>query len=249
MTARATFDFTGSFALVTGGTSGIGHATATRLREAGASVIVTGTRPAANGYETDLRGMEYHQLQLTDGDSIDRFAARITELDILVNNAGANFPGRLDETTPEGFEASVALNLTGPYRLTVALHDVLSKSRASGGASVVNISSMSAIRAVTVVPGYGSAKAGIIALTRNLAVKWAPDGIRVNAIAPGVVDTPMTAPMKHMPETLDQQLEHIPQRRFAAPSEIVDTILFLCTSNSSYTTGSVVVVDGGYTAV
>lgn len=246
---RTTFDFTGALALVTGGTSGIGNATATALRDAGASVTITGTRGAATEYDTDLDGMEYVQLQVTDNAAVEQFAASIPAVDIVINNAGANFPGGLDETTPDGFEASVAVNLTAPYRLTAGLHDALTKSTMAGGASVVNLTSMSAIRAVPIVPGYGSAKAGITAMTRNLAMQWASDGIRVNAIAPGLVDTPMTAPMKHMPGAMDHQLAHIPLGRFAQPGEIAATIMFLCTENSAYTTGSVFVVDGGYTAV
>ena len=109
---------------------------------------------------------------------------------MLVNNAGANFPGGLNEAEPDGFDASVALNLTGPYRLTVGLRKALAASRAAGGASVVNLASLSALRAVTLVPGYGAAKAGIVSLTHNLAVKWAPRNIRVNAVLPGMIDTP-----------------------------------------------------------
>src|SRR5205807_782468 len=112
-------------------------------------------------------------------------------LDVLINNAGANFPGGLDESKPDGLDASVALNLTGPYRLTVGLYAALKASTAAGGASVVNLASMSALRAVPLVPGYGAAKAGILGITRNLAVKLARNSIRVNVVAPGTIDTPM----------------------------------------------------------
>ena len=148
MTARVSFDFTGTTALITGGTSGIGHATAALFRDAGARVAVTGTKPAPTDYEADLSGMAYHQLQITDPNSVDALAESFTRLDVLVNNAGANFPGGLDESKPDGFEASVALNLTGPYRLTVGLYRALKASTAAGGASVVNLASMSALRAV-----------------------------------------------------------------------------------------------------
>jgi 3-oxoacyl-[acyl-carrier protein] reductase len=176
MTARVSFDFTGTTALITGGTSGIGHATASLFRDAGAQVTITGTKPSATDYEVDLSGMAYHQLQFTDNDSVDALAHDFTQLDVLVNNAGANFPGGLDESKPDGFEASVALNLTGPYRLTVGLYRALRASTTAGGASVVNLASMSALRAVPLVPGYGAAKAGIVNITRNLAVKWAGQG-------------------------------------------------------------------------
>jgi len=124
-------------------------------------------------YEADLSGMAYHQLRITDRDSVDAFGGQLQSLDVLVNNAGANFPGGLDESKPDGFEASVALNLTGPYRLTVGLYGALKASTAAGGASVVNLASMSALRSVAMVPGYGAAKSGIVNITRNLAVKWA----------------------------------------------------------------------------
>ncbi len=244
LTARVSFDFTGTAALITGGTSGIGYATAVLFRDAGAEVTITGTKPAASDYDADLSGMVYHQLQVTDPDSVDTLAKSFTRLDVLVNNAGANFPGGLDETQPEGFDASIALNLTGPYRLTVGLYRALRASTATGGASVVNLASMSALRAVPLVPGYGAAKAGTVCLTRNLAVKWAGKGIRVNAVAPGTIDTPMTAPMHSVAELVDFELAHIPLRRFGSVGEIAPTIAFLCTEQSSYTSGAVFVVDG-----
>jgi NAD(P)-dependent dehydrogenase (short-subunit alcohol dehydrogenase family) len=244
MTARVSFDFTGTTALITGGTSGIGHAIATLFRDAGARVTITGTKSDAGEYDTDLSGMSYLQLQITDPASVDALTQRFTDLDVLVNNAGANFPGGLDESKPDGFEASVGVNLTGPYRLTVGLRRALQASSAAGGASVVNLASMSALRAVPLVPGYGAAKAGIICVTRNLAVKWAARGIRVNAVAPGAVETPMTAPMLSVTELVDTELAHIPLQRFGRVGEIAPTVAFLCTEQSSYTTGAVFVVDG-----
>jgi 3-oxoacyl-[acyl-carrier protein] reductase len=244
MTAQVRFDFTGTEALITGGTSGIGHATAVLFRDAGAQVHITGTKTAAADYDADLSGMTYHQLQMTDHESVDALARQFVRLDVLVNNAGANFPGGLDESKPDGFEASVTLNLTAPYRLTVGLHGALRASAAIGGASVVNLASLSALRAVPLVPGYGAAKAGVVDVTRNLAVKWADDGIRVNAVAPGTIDTPMTAPMHISEELVESELAHIPLRRFGSVSEIAPTVAFLCTEQSRYTSGAVFVVDG-----
>jgi 3-oxoacyl-[acyl-carrier protein] reductase len=114
MTAQVSFDFTGTTVLITGGTSGIGHATALLFRDAGAQITITGTRASAADYDTDLSGMAYHQLRITDHDSVASLVGNFSQLDVLVNNAGANFPGGLDESKPDGFEASVALNLTGP---------------------------------------------------------------------------------------------------------------------------------------
>jgi 3-oxoacyl-[acyl-carrier protein] reductase len=136
MTGRVSFDFTGTTVLITGGTSGIGHATASLFRDAGAQITITGTKPSAADYDADLSGMAYHQLRITDRDSVDALVGNFSQLDVLVNNAGANFPGGLDESKPDGFEASLALNLTGPYRLTVGLYGALKASTAAGGASV-----------------------------------------------------------------------------------------------------------------
>lgn len=249
MTNRASFDFTDATALVTGATSGIGHATATLLRDCGARVTITGTKPSPQDYDVDLDGMAYRQLDITNTVAADELAASFSTLDILINNAGANFPGGLDESTVEGFVASVELNLLAPFRLTTALHGALRASNAPGGASVVMLASMAAMRAVPVVPGYGSAKAGVLALTRNLAVKWVGDGIRINAVVPGVTATRMTASMDYIPEVKKEQIDHIPLGRFANPAEIAAPILFLCTENASYCTGSALVVDGGYSVV
>ncbi len=248
MTARATFDFTGSEILITGGTSGIGHATAVLFRDAGARVTVTGTRAGADDYDTDLSGMTYRRLILTEPSSIDELVSATETLDVLVNNAGANFPGGLNEADPAGFEASVALNLTAPYRLTAGLRKVLAASTAPGGASVVFLSSLSALRAVTMVPGYGAAKAGIASLTHNLAVKWAPRNIRVNAVVPGVIDTPMTEIAQTVPEIIDAELARIPLGRLGTPGEVASTIAFLCTEQSSYTSGALFIVDGASTS-
>src|SRR5689334_5861798 len=220
MTNRVSFDFTGATALVTGGTSGIGHATATLLRDCGAEVTITGTKASAFDYDVDLTRMAYRQFNVTDSAQSDELASSFSTLDILINNAGANFPGGLDEATVEGFTTSVDVNLLAPFRLTTALHAALKSSAAAGGASVVMLASMAAIRAVPMVPGYGAAKAGVLSLIRNLGVRWASDGIRINAVVPGVTATRMTAPMDFVPEIKQEQLDHIPLGRFAEPVEI-----------------------------
>lgn len=246
MNNRLSYDFSGATALITGGTSGIGHATAVLLRDSGAEVTITGTKPDPADYPVDLSGLTYRQLALTDHAGLDRLAASFASLDILINNAGANFPGGLDETTAEGFAASVDINLLAPFRLTVALADALKASKLTGGASVVMLASMAAIRAVALVPGYGAAKAGALSMTRNLAAQWATDGIRVNAVVPGVVATRMTAPMDFVPEVKQAQMAHIPLGRFAEPAEIAGAIAFLCSEGASYCTGAALVIDGGY---
>lgn len=241
-----TFDFTDAQVLVTGGTSGIGHAIATAFADAGATVAITGTRPGAAEYGVDLDRFAYHSLDLATPGDVERVVGRLARLDVLVNNAGAVFAGGHDEWDPAGFEAALALNLAGPMRMSTACHDLLAAGSRPGGSSVVNVVSMSAFRAVPIVPGYASAKAGLVALTRNLAARWVGDGIRVNAIAPGVIDTRMTAPMAGIPELLEAELAHIPMGRLGTPAEVAPAALFLASGAASYITGHTLAVDGGY---
>lgn len=243
------FDFAGTAVLVTGGTSGIGHAVASAFASAGATVTVTGTRPSPADYDTDLAAFAYRQLDTRDTAAVDALAAELDDLDVLVNNAGAPFAGGLDEWSPEGFSASLALNVEGAQRLTIGCRAALAASTMAGGASVVNVVSMTAYRSTTMVPGYSASKAALLALTRNLAVHWAGDGIRVNAVAPGLIDTPMTAPMKDYPPMLDAELARHPIGRVGTPEEVAGAVLFLSSEASAFTTGASFAIDGGYLAL
>jgi NAD(P)-dependent dehydrogenase (short-subunit alcohol dehydrogenase family) len=242
------FDFTGAAVLVTGGTSGIGHAIAQGFAEAGATVTVTGTRASAADYDVDLDAVAYRQLVLTDPASVDALAASLDRLDVLVSNAGATMPAG-DEWTADGFAAAVELGLVGPMRLATACADLLAQSDLTGGGSLISVASMAAYRSSAFVPGYGAAKAGVVNLTANLARRWADRGVRANAIAPGVIETPMTAPLSAIPELGDPERARIPLGRFGTPEEIVGVALFLASSAASYLTGHTVAVDGGYLTV
>jgi NAD(P)-dependent dehydrogenase (short-subunit alcohol dehydrogenase family) len=242
------FDFTGTRVLVTGGTSGIGLAVASAFATAGAAVTITGTRAAPADYETDLSAFAYRQLDLRDGEAITRLAGALDGLDVLVNNAGANFARRPSEWDPPVFEDAIRLNLTGAFRMATACKPLLAKSALDGGGSVLNVASMSAFFAVPVVPAYGAAKAGIVQMTKNLAVAWAAHRIRVNAVAPGLIATRMTAGMQGIPALERPQLERTAMKRWGLPDEVAPTFLYLASAAARFVTGATVCVDGGYTA-
>jgi NAD(P)-dependent dehydrogenase (short-subunit alcohol dehydrogenase family) len=242
------FDFSGARVLVTGGSNGIGLGIARAFRDAGAHVTITGTRGQASDYPHDFSGFAYAQLDVRDAAAIARVAASLGALDVLVNNAGANFPFQPSEWDPDVFEDSVRVNLFSAFRMSLACKPLLSASALAGGASIVNLASMASFRAVPIVPGYGSAKAGIVALTRNLAVQWAKERVRVNAVAPGLTDSNMTTAMKAYPEIEAAELAKIPMGRRGVPDEIAPAVLFLASAQAGYVTGATLAVCGGFAA-
>ena len=242
------FDFAGARVLVTGGSNGIGLGIARAFVTAGAQVTITGTRADASDYEHDLSGFAYARLDVRESAAITRVAASLDALDVLVNNAGANFPFQPSEWDPDVFEDSVRVNLFSAWRMSLACKPLLLKSTLAGGASVINLASMASFRAVPIVPGYGSAKAGIVALTRNLGVQWAKERIRVNAVAPGLTDSNLTTPMKSFPEIEAAELAKIPMARRGVPEEIAPAVLFLASAQARYVTGATWSVCGGFSA-
>ncbi len=243
-----TFHFTGANVLVTGGSNGIGLAIANAFAVAGANVTITGTRQTANEYDNDLSQFTYRQCNMSNKQEIADLAQSIQKLDVLVNNAGQVMPNGGDEYNPDVFEETLQINISAAFRLTQLLKPLLSQSVLPGGASVINLASLASFFAVEFVPGYGAAKAAVVQMTKTLAVHYAPNNIRVNAVAPGLVASNMTAPMLGFDAMTKPHLARTPLQRVGQPDEIAPAVLFLASDASRFITGHTLVVDGGFSA-
>jgi len=241
-------DFAGAHVLVTGGTSGIGAATAAAYARAGAQVTVTGTRGDAADYDADLSAYRYLRLDMEDAASIDAVAAALPRLDVLVNNAGFALPSiGLDEWEPDVFDRAVAMLLNGAFRMARRSVDLLAQSVIPGGGSVIGIASMSSFFGIPVVPGYGAAKTGLVGLTRTMAAHWGPRGVRANAVAAGLTRSKMTEGTFAQDAWTAPALARTPLGRLGEPEDIAQAILFLSSPAASWITGQTLYVDGGYT--
>lgn len=245
-TATATYNFTKAKVLVTGGTSGIGLATARGFANAGAHVTITGTAAGKDGYAENLEAFDYRQLRVTDNAEIKAVADSLDGVDILVNNAGnAKFAGP-EDSVEDVFEEMVRVHLLSGHHLSQACLDMLSASILPGGASVVGISSLTSYMAAPWVPGYGAGKAGMVQLAKTQAKLWGPLGIRSNCVTAGYTETRLTAPVKDMQETYDAVVQRTALQRWGQPGEIADAVMFLSSDRASFIDGETLIVDGGY---
>jgi NAD(P)-dependent dehydrogenase (short-subunit alcohol dehydrogenase family) len=238
-----TIDFTGKTALITGGASGIGYAIAEAFQEAGADVIVTAK--SDNSLEkcnekTRFGTLRKYKLDVTNDISIENIFAEIDDLHILVNNAGIVKRGL--EYRIEHFADVINTNLMGVMRMS---HDALPKLALTHG-NIINIASMFSFFGSPMSPGYTASKTGLVGLTKSLANGWSEHHVRVNAIAPGYIETKLTKPLREVDEQREKITDRIAIKKWGVPEDIAGAAVYLASDRASYTTGTTITVDGGY---
>ncbi|MDR9838009.1 SDR family NAD(P)-dependent oxidoreductase [Herbaspirillum huttiense] len=229
----------GKTALVTGGTQGIGAAVARQLAALGAHVIAAGLPPFVHA-PFEGSGITLAEMNVASEDSVRNVLSGLTQLDIVVNCAGIIKRG--EELETDVFEQVIAVNLTGTMRVCAASRALLKQS----GGCIVNTASMLSFFGGGLVPGYSASKGGVAQLTKSLAIAYAADGIRVNAVAPGWIATPLTQALQDDPVRAGPILARTPLGRWGKPEDIGNVVAFLCSPAASFMTGAIVPVDGGY---
>jgi 3-oxoacyl-[acyl-carrier protein] reductase len=237
-------DFTGKRILVVGGSSGIGNGMAQAFRARGGEVHVWGTRAKAEDYKkedgSDMTGLHYHQMDVSDFAAIEAHDPGFDTLDVLVLCQGTVIYGR-GEFEMEGFQKVMDVNLNSLMACAMKFHPMLAASKGA----LITVSSTAAFHSTRGNPAYNASKTGAVGLTRTLAEAWAKDGIRVNGIAPGLVDTKLTKVTTENPDRLSASLKGIPMRRLGTPEDMAGVALFLASPLASYVLGQTIPVDGG----
>jgi len=239
----------GKHALVTGGTKGIGKAIALELMNFGAKVCIV----ARSENEIQELTKEYKNLIGIEADLseekdytkiIDYVKEQYGKLDILINNVGVNIRKKTIEYSKEEYDKIVNTNLTSTFELSKLAYPLLKKSDA---ASIINISSVAGQKHLRTGSVYGMTKAAMIQLTKNLACEWAEDNIRVNAIAPWYIKTPLAETVLKNPEYYDEVISRTPMKKVGEPEDVASLATFLCMPASNFTTGQCISIDGGFT--
>lgn len=222
--------------LVTGATSGIGQAIARGFAQAGDMVLAVGVGAIPEAEHN----LAYAELDVQDNAAVTALVAPLNELRVVINAAG--IIRREAEHDPEVFQQVIDVNLNGTMRVCAAAREALSTNKGA----IINIASMLSIFGGGLVPGYSASKGGIAQLTKSLAIAYAPDGIRVNALAPGWIATPLTDGLRNDSARSDAILGRTPMARWGTPEDLIGPACFLASPAAAFVTGAILNVDGGY---